>query len=627
MNTKIFNESTEFRNEIQLNSSIAENPQEGSSPNSSKIVTDELAEINAHPEYLMHCLPNNISTNDDLNQSESIEGLHLEITPTPKLKINYLSANIMKSNSFDVDIELVQPHSGVMNVYKTKDLKGLKLTMKAKGLLEPIEVVQRGEMYEIFEGISRFLAAKELGWETIPIVVFEFTDEEIQDQFVLRNYRTKRSIAELTDHAEIILGVLGMSQGKKRERIGDIDLADDDFSMVGKDRFEIAREIIGADISASSLRRLISVKEFVDSGDDQVKKLNLIERLDSGSMKINQALNVINSYKTCKKQEGTNEITETLKEISSGNYDLYNKSCEDLSDLEDESIDSIVESCPYYNQKDYTRAETIENQIGLEKTVDEFVAKQVDIHLGVYKKLKKSGSLFIVIADSYDNGVDCLVVEKLTIKMVERGWKFIQKWYWVKDNPKPQNNLKRLMPNYEYVLHFVKDVKSYYWREFLNWKDGDYKVMKGSNERELSRKRKNYSWTLKKPIERFRSFLSEQNVAQVIHANGFTWNELKEINPDFRHQAPYPSYIPLLPILLTTKVGDTVLDIYNGTSTTTAVALQLGRKAIGYDIDKVNHQFAAKRLQMVERNLPDLNEVIAFESEFFEDSDGKNLAA
>ena len=185
------------------------------------------------------------------------------------------------------------------------------------------------------------------------------------------------------------------------------------------------------------------------------------------------------------------------------------------------------------------------------------------------------------------------------------------------DEPaKPQSQIKRLMPNYEYCLHFVKDVKDYRWRDFINWKDGEFKLVKSSNERELSKKRENHSWTLQKPIERFRSFLSEQKVSRVLQANGFLWKELEEIDPAYRHQAPYPSVIPLLPMLLTTKIGDTVLDIYNGTSTTTAVALQLGCKAIGYDIDNVNHQFAAKRLQMVEQNLPTNAEILALEAEF-----------
>jgi len=532
--------------------------------------------------------------------------------------------NLVDMTTIMVDIQLVEPHSLVLKVYKEKNLYGLKLTMRLKGLLEPIKVVLRNGKFLITDGISRYFAALELGWETLPVIVVDFTDEEIQEQFVFRNYHTKRSIEELTNHAEVILGVLGHSQGKMRKQIGELELGDDNYSLVGKDRFEIACDVLGTGISPSSLRRLVHIKEFVKNGNEEVKKLNLIGRLDQGEMKINQAFNVVENYKKFKKEQGTNELKETLKMVSGVNFKLYNQTCEDLRDLEDESIDCAVDSPPYFQQKDYQRADMIDNQIGLEKTVDQYIERQVNIRLGLYPKLKESGSLFIVIADSYDKGVDCMVVEKFIIKMVESGWKFIQKWYWVKDNPKPQNHIKRLLPNYEYCLHFVKDIDAYRWRDFINWKDGEFKLVKSSNERELSKKRKNHGWSLQKPIIRFRSFLSEQNVTRVLQANGFLWKELEEIDPEYRHQAPYPSVIPLLPMILTTTVGDTVLDIYNGTSTTTAVALQLGRKAIGYDIDTVNHQFAGKRLQMVEKNLPDQAEILALEAEFTCDRESKD---
>ena len=78
---------------------------------------------------------------------------------------------------------------------------------------------------------------------------------------------------------------------------------------------------------------------------------------------------------------------------------------------------------------------------------------------------------------------------------------------------------------------------------------------------------------------------------------------------------------------MTTKVGDTVLDIYNGTSTSTAVALQLGRKAIGFDIDPVNHQFACKRLIKVEENLPEPEAIRSFEEEFMHENEQVKIRA
>lgn len=519
------------------------------------------------------------------------------------------------SKIIEVELDRVKVHQTVSRFCLDKVILGLKLTMSMFGLLEPIRVVVRGDYYMIVDGVSRYKAALELEWKTIMVMVLDLTEEDISNQHVIRNYRVKRSMSELIHQAEIILGVLGFSQGKKRDTIGDIE-SDVEFSLVGKDRFQIACQIMGADISSVTLRKLIAVNDFVKNADEKVKNLGIIEKLDNGSIRPHQAYNAMKNYQEQYDQRGTNVLTETLDVIGGDNYTLYQKTCEDLSDIQDLSVQCIVTSPPYFQQRDYTRQEVIQNQIGLERTPDEFVDRLVNIHHGAYNKLKDTGSLFIVITDSYDKGRDLMVVEKLILKMVDSGWTFIQKWYWVKENQKPQSNIKRLLPNYEYVLHFVKDVKKYYWREFIHWVDGEFSLKPSSKQRELGKPREGQSWTLAKPIKRFKSFMDGQHVRNVIEANGFRWNELKEIDPNYRHQAPFPSYIAMLPMLMTTKVGDTVLDIFNGTGTTTAVGLQLGRKVIGYDLDITNHQFAHKRLEMVNQNLPDLQEVHKFEDEY-----------
>lgn len=522
----------------------------------------------------------------------------------------------MKTLIIEVELDQVKAHPTVSQLCQEKKILGLRLTMSEVGLLEPLTVVERDGFYYIVDGISRYKVALDLQWKTILVSIIDLTEEQISEQHVLRNYRVKRSISELVQHAEVILGVLGLSQGKKRERIGDPE-SKEDISFVGKDRFQIACEIIGSDVSPVTLRKLIAVNDFVKNGDEEVKKLQFIEKMDSGSLKPHQAYNAMNNYLFFREQKGENELTETLKTIKGNNYEVFYKSCEDVSDLSDNSIQCVITSPPYVHQRDYSRGKFDPNQIGLEKTPDEYVERLVNIHKGVFRKLKDTGSLFIVISDSYDNGQDLMVVEKLTLKMVESGWSFIQKWYWKKENQKPQNNIKRLLPNFEYVLHFVKDVKKYYWRDFYHWTEGSFSLKPSSKQRELGRPRENRSWTVSKPIERFKSFLDAQHVRNILEANGFRWNELKEIDPNYHHQAPYPNFIPMLPMLMTSKIGDTVLDIFNGTGTTTSVGLQLGRKVIGFDNDIENILFTQKRLELVNQNLPEIQEVEELEREFF----------
>ena len=524
------------------------------------------------------------------------------------------------------DLDLCSPCPMVQDVWEPKELGILKLTIKMKGLLEPLDGRLNGDTVEITDGLSRLLVLKELGWKKVPVRISELRDGDIQDRFVHKNIRTKRSISELVKHAEIILGVLGLSQGKRRKRIGDLDMGDDEFCIAGKDRFQIACNLLGDDIKASSLRRLMAVKDFVDSGDEEVKNFRIFDHLDSGEMKIHNAYNIMNNYLENKKEQGSNALTETLETIKGKNFTLYNKTCEDLSNVDDDSQDCVVTSPVYFQQRQYFNKDdsdvVIENEHGLERTPEEYIQKEVEIYREVYKKLKDTGSLFVVITDSYDKKVDCLIPERLMVEMKKDGWYVNQKWYWVKDNPKPQNNIKRLLPNVEYCIHFVKDPDKFYYREFKNWREGDFDITKASLDAGMGKKKANHSWTLIKPFDRFRSFFCKQHVRYVVEANGFRWNELEEIDPSYKHLAPFPSYIPLLGIMMTTKIGDSVLDIFNGSGTTTAVALQLGRKATGYDLDPKNHEFAGKRLNMVEENLPDLSEVKKLENEFFEEPEG-----
>lgn len=247
MKKKQVNENNGFQSEIN---SASVNEKVNGLVNDSLTVLAETTENTADfllPESVEIGAPTNISATEEKPAGDYSGSLKL----SPDLE--------MIPNAFNIDIQLVEPHSQVMKVRKEKDLSGLKLTMRLKGLLEPIKVVCRNKRFQIVDGISRYFAALELGWKTITVIIVNLSDEEIQEQYVFRNYRTKRSFEEMTNHAEVILGVLGISQGKKRERIGGLELGDDNYTLVGKDRFEIACDIMGIDISASSLRRSMQI--------------------------------------------------------------------------------------------------------------------------------------------------------------------------------------------------------------------------------------------------------------------------------------------------------------------------------------------------------------------------------
>jgi DNA modification methylase len=70
----------------------------------------------------------------------------------------------------------------------------------------------------------------------------------------------------------------------------------------------------------------------------------------------------------------------------------------------------------------------------------------------------------------------------------------------------------------------------------------------------------------------------------------------ESLDEDMDHPAPMHSIVPILPILLTTKDDDIVLDCFSGSGTTGIVALHYGRKYRGYEISKEYYRDSVKKL-------------------------------
>lgn len=76
---------------------------------------------------------------------------------------------------------------------------------------------------------------------------------------------------------------------------------------------------------------------------------------------------------------------------------LCGDSLEKLREIESETVDCCITSPPYYGLRDYGS----DNQIGLENTPDEYVEKLVSVFREVRRVLKKDGTLWLNIGDSY----------------------------------------------------------------------------------------------------------------------------------------------------------------------------------------------------------------------------------
>src|SRR5437660_4953489 len=70
-----------------------------------------------------------------------------------------------------------------------------------------------------------------------------------------------------------------------------------------------------------------------------------------------------------------------------------------LKQLPSESIDCVVTSPPYWALRDYE----VKGQIGLESSLNDYLAKLYDIFDEVQRVLKKTGTCWINIGDTYSS--------------------------------------------------------------------------------------------------------------------------------------------------------------------------------------------------------------------------------
>jgi DNA modification methylase len=71
-----------------------------------------------------------------------------------------------------------------------------------------------------------------------------------------------------------------------------------------------------------------------------------------------------------------------------------------LATLPDESVHMVCTSPPYWSMRDYG----IDGQLGLEPTVEEYVANLVEIFADVHRVLRKDGTLWLNLGDCYVRG-------------------------------------------------------------------------------------------------------------------------------------------------------------------------------------------------------------------------------
>ncbi len=454
-----------------------------------------------------------------------------------------------------------------IELYGITEDASLTLSISLLGILEPLIVFpikdSTPQLYQIVSGNRRLKSALELGIESVPVNIIHETDLSELLSISHNEYRKKlpsHIIREYRAYNE----AHNLSQGKKDAK--------------SKKAIQIRNQIF-ADLSKTTLERLIQIDSILKKlSNDEQEYNDRIQLLDN-SRNVSGFLTAIQAEF---KELQNRKKTEGLNLVRHNNSVIYKKSSELMTELGDESVQTIICSPPYWKMRDYKIGD---DQLGHQKTLDEFTTKLSNHFNDAKRVLKSKGSLFVNLADRKSDGKLVPLVFSFAQKMISNGWIWVDNIIWIKNNPQ-YTNTKSSMCVHENILHFVK---STHYNYSLDWMHTSQIVDKGilvaSGTENVKFKS---AWDFRHPF-----------VTTNTPNNQWLKVACEKEGIALTHSATFPREIPLMAILSTSSEGDTIVDMFNGSGTTAQAVEEVGggRKYVGYELNETYLAITKCRLE------------------------------
>lgn len=256
---------------------------------------------------------------------------------------------------------------------------------------------------------------------------------------------------------------------------------------------------------------------------------------------------------------------------------------EKIKEIEDETIDCVVTSPPYFNLRDYEH----ELQIGNEPSKEAYIEKIVKIFQEVRRVLKPTGTVWLNLGDTYRKKELQLIPHRIAIALQDDGWIFRNNIIWNKPNAMPQNVKDRFVVDYEDIFLFVKSKK--YNFEQQREKNKDNWGRRGVGKRTKTQSSMKNNIHTHEKNERYATQGRIKRCVWVVSTKAY-----KEA-----HFAVFPPSLIETCILAGCPEGGTVLDIFAGSGTTGGVAEKNNRNSIMIELNAEYESLMHHRIQRI----------------------------
>ena len=246
--------------------------------------------------------------------------------------------------------------------------------------------------------------------------------------------------------------------------------------------------------------------------------------------------------------------------MNTPHHTLINGDCRSMDYINDESIDLIITSPPYWQLKDYGEL----RQIGFNQSYEDYINSINLVWMECFRVLKPGSRLCVNIGDqfaraAYYGRYKVVPIHSEIIRFCETiGFDFMGSIIWQKPTSIHTSGGSKVMGSYPYPKGGIVKID---YENILLFKKPGVAPAPTADIKELSRL----------SDEEWHSFFTSH------------WNFSGERQD--KHIAVFPEELPYRLIRMFSYCGDTVLDPFMGSGTTAVAAIKNGRNAIGYEIN------------------------------------------
>ena len=198
--------------------------------------------------------------------------------------------------------------------FKEETLKEMATSIASYGVLQPLLLVKNGDRYLIIAGERRFRALM-AGLKTVPAIVREFTDQQIQEISLIENlHREDLNAIEAAEGMKELMDNHGLTQEDVAQRIGKSRPYVTNTLRLLQLPAEVADMVRNGDLSPGHARALISI-------DDKDYLITLAKQACDNKLTVREIENRVRLYFTRKAIPGgprkEREVSVELKEMVS----------------------------------------------------------------------------------------------------------------------------------------------------------------------------------------------------------------------------------------------------------------------------------------------------------------------